>query len=364
MPDLKANLLNHSFSELAQVAESLGEKTYRAKQLANWLYQKNALDFSEMLNLSKAFRAQLAERFSITDLNIIQEHQSKDGTVKWLLQVDGSNSVEMVYIPEATRGTLCISSQAGCALDCSFCSTGKQGFNRNLTGGEIISQLRLAHRRLQILTPTRTHPITNIVMMGMGEPLANEKNLYPALEWMLEDHAFGLAYRRVTVSTSGIVPAMLRLREQLPQVALAVSLHAPNNALRDVLVPINKKYPLEQLMDVCAMYYAGMKKREITYEYVMLDGVNDSQIHAIELKKLLRKAPGKINLIPFNPFPGTTYKTSSKSAIQTFQNILRDDYVTTIRTTRGDDISAACGQLVGDITDRTRRTVPIDIVTA
>jgi len=337
----------------------MGFPSYRAQQIIKWLHQHQIKTFDKMHNLPKLLRQQLEEAFTLEDLGINHEHVSKDGTVKWLLKVDEQNSIETVYIPESNRGTLCISSQVGCALDCSFCSTGKQGFNRNLTTGEIISQLRIAKQRLCAINPTQKHPITNVVMMGMGEPLANEKNLYPALRLMLDDHAYGLAYRRVTVSTSGIVPAMKRMNSELPQIALAVSLHAANDQLRDQLVPINKKYPLEQLMAVCNSYYEGQRKRQITYEYVMLDGINDSKDDARALKKLLKRAPGKINLIPFNPFPNTSYKQSPAKRIDQFRDILNDTYITTVRKTRGDDIAAACGQLAGDITDKARRRIKI-----
>lgn len=351
----KVNLLDFSELSMKNWLTDIGQPAFRAQQLINWLHQQFEDDFDQMLNLPKSFRTWLNENACIHHLPIQHEHISQDGTIKWLLSVDQVNAVEMVYIPESTRGTLCISSQVGCALDCSFCSTGKQGFNRNLTSGEIIGQLRLANMRLKTLLPDRRTPITNVVMMGMGEPLANEKHVTESLKLMIDDHAYGLAYRRVTVSTSGMVPAMLRLKESLPQIAMAVSLHAPNDALRNELVPINQKYPLSQLMEVCAHYYEGQKKRQITYEYVMLKGVNDSLAHAKELAKLLRQAPGKINLIPFNPFKNSPYKTSDRAQIVAFQQYLRDDYVTTIRATRGDDISAACGQLVGDVKDKTRR---------
>jgi 23S rRNA (adenine2503-C2)-methyltransferase len=349
------NLLDFCQQSMKDWLIEIGQPGFRAQQLINWLHQQFVDNFDEMLNLPKPFRTWLKENARIHQLPIMHEHISQDGTIKWLLGVDAANAVEMVYIPESTRGTLCISSQVGCALDCSFCSTGKQGFNRNLTSGEIIGQLRLANTRLKDLYPSRLKPITNVVMMGMGEPLANEKHVTEALRLMIDDHAYGLAYRRVTVSTSGMVPAMLRLKENLPNIAMAVSLHAPNDTLRNELVPINQKYPLSKLMAVCAKYYEGQKKRQITYEYVMLKGVNDSLEHAKELSQLLRQAPGKINLIPFNPFKNSPYKTSDRAQILAFQQYLRDDYVTTIRTTRGDDISAACGQLVGDVADKTRR---------
>lgn len=351
----KINLLDFSEQGLREWLAQIDQPAFRAPQLIHWLHQQFEDNFDKMLNLPKAFRGWLTENTCIHQLPIQHEHISQDGTIKWLLTVDETNAVEMVYIPELTRGTLCVSSQVGCALDCSFCSTGKQGFNRNLSCGEIIGQLRLANIRLKQLYPNRIKPITNVVMMGMGEPLTNEKPVTTALKLMIDDNAYGLAYRRVTVSTSGVVPAMLRLKENMPQIALAVSLHAPNNALRNELVPINLKYPLEKLMAVCAEYYAGQTKRQITYEYVMLKGVNDTIEHAKELAKLLKRAPGKINLIPFNPFKNSQYQTSDRHQILAFQQYLRDEYVTTIRTTRGDDISAACGQLVGDVNDRTRR---------
>lgn len=308
-----------------------------------------------MTNLSGALRERLSQVAAFQPPEIINEHRSDDGTIKWLMGLNGGNAIETVYIPETNRGTLCVSSQVGCALNCSFCSTGAQGFNRNLGAAEIIGQVwraaqRLGHER------NGEQRITNVVMMGMGEPLLNFNAVIPALQLMREDLAFGLASRRVTVSTAGLVPAIAQLREAV-DVALAVSLHAPVDELRNELVPLNKKYPIAELMAACAAYVAGRHKRSVTFEYTMLDGVNDHPEHARRLVKLMRRLPSKLNLIPFNPFPGTQYKTSPMARIEAFQQIMqRGGIVTTVRKTRGDDIAAACGQLVGQFKDRTRRS--------
>ncbi|MCL4128750.1 UNVERIFIED_CONTAM: hypothetical protein GTU68_063826 [Idotea baltica] len=312
-----------------------------------WLYQQNVRDIDLMSNISKPLRERLKEQTCTTLPDVQQEMLSKDGTCKWLFELHDGNVIETVYIPETNRGTLCISSQVGCALDCSFCATGRQGFNRNLSVAEIIGQLcETKHRR-----------ITNIVMMGMGEPLLNFSKLVPSLSLMLDDRAYGLSKRRVTVSTSGVVPAMDRLTDAI-DVSLAVSLHAPNDTLRDELVPVNKKYPIEQLMGACWRYVQGERKKRVLFEYVMLAGVNDKPEHALELVELLRDFPGKVNLIPFNPFEASGYKRSSNAAVAKFTKLLTDGGILTLtRTTRGDDIDAACGQLAGDITDRSKRYV-------
>lgn len=333
----------------------LGESSFRGLQLLKWLHQSQCTQPNDMLNLSKSMRQKLSEQATFDLPEMLHRHESQDGTIKWLLQLSSGNCIETVYIPETHRATLCISSQVGCALDCSFCATGKQGFNRNLTTAEIIGQLWLAWHDLKHHT-THRRPISNVVMMGMGEPLLNEKHVFPALNIMLDDDAYGLSKYRVTVSTSGIVPAMLRLKASSP-CALAVSLHAPTNAIRDILVPINQKYPLEVLMPVCRDYFSTSSKRCPTYEYVMLDGVNDQPEHARALKSLLSDHRCKLNLIPFNTFPGTSYTCSPLDRIRAFQAQMQSAGIhTTIRKTRGDDVSAACGQLAGVVTDRTRRT--------
>jgi 23S rRNA (adenine2503-C2)-methyltransferase len=370
------NLLDLDSAGLARFCMDIGEKPYRAKQLLRWIHQLGMSDFAEMSDLAKAFREKLAALAIIQSPEVINDHIAADGTRKWLLSTGVGNAVEMVFIPEANRGTLCVSSQVGCALACSFCSTGKQGFNRNLTVAEIIGQLWWANKMLKTesgheacFTPEsvvngRIHDqkknaaraISNVVLMGMGEPLANFENVVTALDLMLDDSAYGLSRRRVTVSTSGLVPAMDRLRERCP-VALAVSLHAPNDTLRDQLVPINKKYPIEMLLAACERYLQAAPRDFITFEYVMLNGVNDSVEHAHELVRLVKKIPCKLNLIPFNSFSGSGYKRSSSEAIRVFRDVLMQaDIMTTVRKTRGDDIDAACGQLAGQVLDKTRRT--------
>jgi 23S rRNA (adenine2503-C2)-methyltransferase len=320
-----------------------------------WIYKAGESDFAAMTDIAASLRDKLAQHACISVPNIMREELSDDGTRKWLLDVGTGNAVEAVYIPEETRGTLCISSQAGCALDCSFCSTGKQGFNRNLSVAEIIGQLWWANHQLG-KNAEGNWPISNVVMMGMGEPLLNFDNTVSALRLMLDDHGYGLSRRRVTVSTSGIVPAMDRLREECP-VALAVSLHAPNDALRNELVPVNQKYPLRELMAACRRYLEKAPRDFITFEYVMLAGVNDSEQHARELIDLVRDVPCKFNLIPFNPFPQAPYQRSDMQAVLRFRDVLMQaDIVTTIRKVRGDDIAAACGQLAGQVQDKTKRT--------
>jgi len=353
----KVNMFDFDHDGLRDYFVALGEKPYRAKQVMQWLYQQNTRDFDQMSNVSKALRQRLSNEACTTLPKLEQEMLSSDGTCKWLFELHDGNRIETVYIPEASRGTLCISSQVGCALDCSFCATGRQGFNRNLSVSEIIGQLWLAENLLAVNPETKTQRITNIVMMGMGEPLLNYSKLVPALSLMLDDRAYGLSKRRVTVSTSGVVPAMDRLTADI-DVSLAVSLHAPNDALRDELVPVNKKYPIEQLMGACWRYVQGERKKRVLFEYVMLAGVNDQPEHAAQLVDLLRDFPGKVNLIPFNPFPTSGYKRSSNAAVARFTKLLTDGGILTLtRTTRGDDIDAACGQLAGDITDRSKRYI-------
>jgi len=350
----KVNLLGLDRKGLQSFFTTLGEKPYRADQVLKWIHFNGVTDFNAMTNLSKTLRLQLIEIAEITTPHILFEKQASDGTYKFLLQLKDGNCIETVFIPEKTRGTLCISSQVGCILNCDFCSTGKQGFNRNLSTAEIISQLWIAVRKLSLLDGQHDHAVTNVVMMGMGEPLLNLDNVLPALNLMLDDCAYGLSKYRVTVSTAGVIPAMQQLREHT-DVALAVSLHAPNDELRNEIVPLNKKYPLKELMSVCRDYFKNEPRRSVTMEYVMLAGVNDTPMHAKQLLKILKDVPAKLNLIPFNPFPHTTYKRSSDTAIQQFKEILQDKFHTTVRKTRGEDIDAACGQLVGEVKDKTRR---------
>lgn len=332
-----------------------GQPAYRANQLFQWIHRLGELDFQAMNNLSKPLRQLLQDHASLQLPEIIYEREAADGTCKWLLRLDDGNAIETVFIPERERGTLCVSSQVGCSLNCSFCSTGKQGFNRHLTTAEIIAQVWIAVRRLKPVNKELKHPVTNVVMMGMGEPLLNYAAVLPALNLMLDDQAYGLSKYRVTLSTAGVVPAMLRLKQDSP-VALAVSLHAPNDELRDQLVPLNKKYPLKELIPVCRDYFAGSLKRRVTFEYVMLDGVNDQPQHAEQLIRLLRDVPCKINLIPFNPFPGNRYQRSAPAVIESFQlRLMNAGYNTRVRRTRGEDIDAACGQLAGQFADRTGR---------
>jgi 23S rRNA (adenine2503-C2)-methyltransferase len=352
---MTVNLLNYSQPQLAEYFHGLGEKPFRAKQLMRWMHHFGVHDFDQMTDIAKSLRDKLKDQAEITPPGIKLEQISEDGTRKWLIDAGTGNGVETVFIPEAERGTLCVSSQVGCALECTFCSTGRQGFNRNLTVFEIIGQLWVANKALG-RDPKGDRIISNVVMMGMGEPLANFDNVVTALNIMLDDSAYGLSRRRVTVSTSGMVPAMDRLREACP-VALAVSLHAPNDALRDVIVPINKKYPIKELMAACQRYLEKAPRDFVTFEYVMLDGVNDSVEHARQLLDIVRDVPCKFNLIPFNPFPNSGYDTSKPEAIRRFRDVLMQaDYVVTTRKTRGDDIDAACGQLAGKVQDKTRRT--------
>ncbi|MDR5820388.1 23S rRNA (adenine(2503)-C(2))-methyltransferase RlmN [Caballeronia sp. LZ043] len=355
------NLLDLDAAGLVAYCDSLGEKPFRAKQLQRWIHQYGADDFDGMTDLAKSLREKLKGRANMAMPDIIQDHVSADGTRKWLIDVGNGNAVETVFIPEETRGTLCVSSQAGCAVNCRFCSTGKQGFSRNLTTGEIIGQLRMAEFALRkslgrdVGGPGKgERVVTNVVMMGMGEPMLNYDAVVPAMRLMLDDNAYGLSRRRVTLSTSGVVPMMDRLAADLP-VALAVSLHAPNDPLRDMLVPLNKKYPLRELMAACQRYLKVAPRDFITFEYCMLDGVNDTEAHARELLAVTRDVPCKFNLIPFNPFPESGLTRSKNEQIKRFAQVLMDaGVVTTVRKTRGDDIDAACGQLAGAVQDRTR----------
>ena len=385
---MQQNLLDFDVAQLTAWFAEHGEKPFRARQVLRWIYKAGESDFDAMSDLAVSLREKLKQIACVRAPKVMREELSDDGTRKWLLDMGTGNAVETVYIPEGDRGTLCVSTQAGCALDCSFCSTGKQGFNRNLGVAEIIGQLWWANRQLGKDSASDTLPrsgrlreealaalpapdgsaapcqgrygnwkISNVVLMGMGEPLLNYDNTVSALRLMLDDHAYGLSRRRVTVSTSGIVPAMDRLRDECP-VALAVSLHAPNDKLRDVLVPINQKYPLKELLAACKRYLERAPRDFITFEYVLLDGVNDSVQQAHELMRLVRDVPCKFNLIPFNPFPQAHYRRSRPEAIQRFRDVLMQaDIVTTTRKVRGDDIAAACGQLAGQVQDKTRRTM-------
>lgn len=351
---MPVNLLDFDAAGLAAFFAQQGEKPFRARQVLRWMHRFGQNDFDAMTDLAKSLREKLRGCATVLPPAIVSDKCSDDGTRKFLFDVGGGNAVETVFIPEAGRGTLCVSSQAGCALDCAFCSTGKQGFNRNLTVAEIIGQLWQANRALGA-DPSGERIVSNVVMMGMGEPLANFDNTVTALRLMLDDNAYGLSRRRVTVSTSGLVPAMDRLRDECP-VALAVSLHAPNDALRDTLVPINQKYPLRELMAACRRYLEKAPRDFVTFEYVMLDGVNDSVGQARELLALTRDVPCKFNLIPFNPFPEAPYRRSPEASLKRFAEILINaGVVTTTRKTRGDDIDAACGQLAGQVRDKTRR---------
>lgn len=353
------NLLDLEPAELVRWCGELGEKPFRAKQLQRWMHQFGEGDFDAMTDLAKSLRDKLKARAVVAAPAIISDHISTDGTRKWLLDVGNGNAVETVFIPEENRGTLCVSTQAGCAVNCRFCSTGKQGFSRNLSTGEIIGQLWMAESLLRKTKgvppgPKGERQITNVVMMGMGEPLLNYEPTVAALKLMLDDNAYGLSRRRVTVSTSGVVPMIDKLSGDCA-VALAVSLHAPNDALRDELVPLNRKYPLRELMAACRRYLEFAPRDFITFEYCMLDGVNDSDAHARELLALVADVPCKLNLIPFNPFPESGLRRSNNPRIKAFAQVLMDaGIVTTIRKTRGDDIDAACGQLAGEVQDRTR----------
>jgi 23S rRNA (adenine2503-C2)-methyltransferase len=348
----KTNLLDLSAKALTAFVEAQGEPRYRATQLMQAIHQHGLSDFDHITTISKSFRTKLHDNAEIRLPEVDLEQVSLDGTHKWLLRLPDGNRIETVFIPDKTRGTLCVSSQVGCALNCSFCATGKEGFNRNLNLSEIIGQVWLAVRRL---ATKPEYKVTNVVMMGMGEPLLNYQAVVDAMEMMMHDHAYGLSKYRVTLSTAGLVPELKKLRQDSPA-ALAVSLHAPNDELRNELVPLNRKFPLAELIPVCRDYYIGQHKRQVTFEYVMLDGVNDGDTQAKQLIRLLKDVPCKINLIPFNPFPGTHYQRSSDAAIADFQNqLIAAGYNTRVRRTRGDDIAGACGQLAGQITDRTGR---------
>ncbi|WP_193165197.1 23S rRNA (adenine(2503)-C(2))-methyltransferase RlmN [Microbulbifer hainanensis] len=354
----KTNLLGLSVDKLAAFFESLGEKRFRAVQVLKWIHQNGVDDFAQMTNVSKALREKLADVAEIRPPEVLEQWDSADGTRKWLIKVEGGSAIETVYIPDGDRGTLCVSSQVGCSLDCSFCATGKQGFNRDLTAAEIIGQVWIACKSFGQLQPKGPRKVTNVVMMGMGEPLLNFDNVVDAMNLMMEDNAYGISKRRVTLSTSGVVPALDRLAD-VTDVSLAISLHAPNDALRNELVPINKKYPIAMLLDSAKRYIERMPDthRKMTIEYTMMREVNDRPEHAEQLAELLRDVPVKINLIPFNPFELSDYQRVSNNALRRFQQILLDKgFTVTVRTTRGDDIAAACGQLAGSVNDRTRRS--------
>lgn len=356
MNETRVNLLNFDHKALQDYFASLGEKPFRATQMLKWIYQFGESDFDQMSNLSKSLRETLKQQAEIRGPEILKQQISDDGTIKWLLSLESGNAIETVFIPEDNRGTLCVSSQIGCALECSFCSTAQQGFNRNLSVAEIIGQVWVANKTMQCM-PRNNRVISNVVLMGMGEPLLNFDNVVSAMSLMMEDNAYGLSKRRVTISTSGVVPALQRLKA-VSDVALAVSLHAPNDELRNQLVPLNKKYPIKALLEACRMYIQGEHKRKVTFEYVMLDGINDRPEHARQLAALLKGIPAKVNLIPFNTFPESEYQTSPPQVVEQFRHILMQAGLITItRKTRGDDIDAACGQLAGKVMDKTRRTV-------
>ncbi len=351
------NLIGLDRSAMTEYFVSLDEKPFRAQQVMQWIHQWGVRDFNEMTNIGKNLRTRLADICEISIPKIISDQLSTDGTRKWLLDVHMGNAIEMVFIPEESRGTLCISSQVGCSLNCSFCATGKQGYNRNLSVAEIVGQLWLAKHLLAKQYQTEKRIVTNVVMMGMGEPLLNFNNVITAMNIMQDDFCFGLSKRRITVSTAGVVPAIIELKEKCP-VTLAVSLHAPNDELRNELVPLNKKYNIETLLAACRDYVADSQRAKVTFEYVMLEEINDLDIHAEQLIGLLKGFPCKLNLIPFNPFDGIAYKRASNNRINRFKEKLKSaGIITTVRKTRGDDIEAACGQLAGDFVDRTKRSI-------
>lgn len=355
----KINLLDFDRKGLRKFfADELGEKGFRADQAVKWMYQMGQTDFDEMTNFSKALRAKLKQKCEVRAPEISVRQESSDGTIKYAMVLEGGQEVEAVWIPDGDRRTLCVSSQVGCALECTFCSTAQQGFNRNLKVGEIIGQVWRVVQDIGWDGLSTNRAVTNVVMMGMGEPLLNVSNVVPAMDLMMDDFAYGLSKRRVTISTSGVVPALDLLKEKI-DVALAISLHAPNDELRDVLVPINKKYNIEEFLASCRRYIDGSTANEkVTIEYVMLNGVNDSMEQARELAKTLRGTPSKVNLIPWNPFPGAPYSKSSNSRVDRFAKVLQEEgYTTIVRRTRGDDIDAACGQLAGEVVDRTKRTM-------
>ena len=353
----KTNLLGMPKAKLEAFFDSLGEKRFRATQVLQWIHQRGADDFDQMTNMSKSLREKLKLVAEIRGPEVVYDETSKDGTRKWVMRMDNGNSVETVLIPDGERGTLCVSSQIGCSLDCTFCSTGKRGFNRNLTAAEIIGQVWVARKAFMPFEPGPDRPITNVVMMGMGEPLLNFDNVVDAMNLMMEDLAYGISKRRVTVSTSGVIPAIDKLGE-VTDVSLAISLHAPNDELRNQLVPLNKKYPIADLLAATQRYLARLPdKRKATIEYTVIEGMNDHVEHARELAVVLKGLPCKINLIPFNPFPESDFRRPSMNATRRFQKVLNEaGYVATIRTPRGDDIDAACGQLVGQVEDRTKRS--------
>ena len=354
---VKTNLLGLSVSKLGDFFEQLGEKRFRATQMVKWIHQMGECDFDQMTNLSKSLREKLHESAEIRMPEVVSCQDSTDGTRKWLIKVEGGSCIEMVYIPEKDRGTLCVSSQIGCALDCSFCATGKQGFNRDLDTAEIIGQLWIAAQSFDQFAAKSPRRVSNVVMMGMGEPLMNFNNVVDAMNLMMEDNAYGLSKRRVTLSTAGVVPALDQLAG-VTDVSLAISLHAPNDELRNELVPINRKYSIKQFVESAKNYIEKMpdNRRKATVEYTLMDQVNDRSVHARELAVLLKDLPCKINLIPFNPFPGSDYKRVTNTALNRFRDILQGEgYTVTVRTTRGDDIAAACGQLAGEVNDRTKR---------
>jgi 23S rRNA (adenine2503-C2)-methyltransferase len=346
--------------QLGEYFNEIGEKPFRATQVLKWIHQHGVESFDEMSNISKVLREKLTQQAEIREPEVVSQDISKDGTRKWVIRVEGGSCVETVLIPEGDRGTLCVSSQVGCSLNCSFCSTGKQGFNRNLTAAEIIGQVRIAIKSFGPMDPANKRMVTNVVMMGMGEPLMNFERVVSAMHLMMEDNAYGLSKRRVTLSTAGVVPAMDKLGDVI-DVSMAVSLHAPNDELRDVLVPINKKYPIKELIAACNRYLDKLDdKRVITIEYTMMAGINDLPKHAVELAKLLKQVPCKLNIIPFNPFPNSGYERPKAAAIEHFKNTMHKAGIrTTVRRTRGEEIDAACGQLVGMVEDRTRRTAKI-----
>jgi 23S rRNA (adenine2503-C2)-methyltransferase len=356
MSSVRLNFLGFTRSQWEALLIELGEKPYRAPQIMKWIHHRFVDDFAEMSDISVKLRQKLADLGDIREPEVTTEMISQDGTRKWLMRAESGSSVETVFIPEDTRGTLCVSSQVGCALDCSFCSTGKQGFNSDLTAAEIIGQVRLARRVLEQAYPDRSRAVTNVVLMGMGEPLLNFDNVISAVELMMDDLAYGISKRKVTISTSGVVPAIYKL-VGTTDASLAISLHAPNDELRNQLVPINRKYPISELLKACQAYAATLgDKRTLTVEYTLMDGINEQPQHAEELAVLLEGFPCKINLIPFNPFPGSGYKRPSQVAVHAFkERLVRSGYSVTVRTTRGQDINAACGQLVGEVEDKTRR---------
>jgi 23S rRNA (adenine2503-C2)-methyltransferase len=353
----KIDLLGLSQAQMTSVLAGLGEKPYRAAQVMKWLHHRSVMDIHEMTDISKKLRGEFEAGAEIHEPEVLSEKVSRDGTRKWLMRSRSGSAIETVFIPEGNRGTLCVSSQVGCILDCKFCSTGKQGFNSNLTSGEIVGQLRMAERRLRAEFEDRNRVVTNVVLMGMGEPLLNIDQVIPAVSVMMDDLGYGISKRKVTISTAGVVPGILRLKETT-DASLAISLHAPNDALRDQLVPINRKYPIAMLLDACRDYAQNLgEKRTVTIEYTLLDGVNDQAEHVRELAVLLKTFPCKINLIPFNPYPATTFKRPSAASVRYFQEYLvGKGFSTMVRTTRGDDIDAACGQLAGQVVDRTSRS--------